>query len=143
MITIQPISTEETYKIRKEILRKNIPLTEKIEGDFDETTLHLGLFSDNTLVCVATFTQNNNQYFSGIQYRLRGMATLNEYQHKGFGKLILEEASQLLIKRNVEVLWCNARVVALNFYRNCDFEIIGEEFDVHLIGPHFVMYKHL
>lgn len=143
MITIQPISTEETYKIRKEILRKDIPLTEKIDGDFDNTTLHLGLFTDDKLVCVATFMQNDSQHFNGLQYRLRGMATLNEYQHRGFGKLILEKAEQLLKKRNVTILWCNARVVALNFYKNCNFEIIGEEFDVNLVGAHFVMYKYL
>ena len=143
MITIKPISVEETYKIRKEILRNNIPLTEKIDGDFDKTTLHLGLFIDDTLVCVATFMQNDSSYFKGLQYRLRGMATLNKYQHKGFGKLILQEAEQLLKQRNVAILWCNARVVALNFYRNCDFEIIGDEFDVHLVGPHFVMFKYL
>ena len=71
------------------------------------------------------------------------MATHKDYQHQGLGKVILDRAEQLLSQKNVDILWCNARVVALNFYRKSGYQIIGEEFDVHLIGPHFVMFKNL
>ena len=143
MIEIKKISALDTYEIRKDILRENMLLTEKMDGDFDASTIHLGAFINNELGCVATFMQHNSDHFKGSQYRLRGMATHRERQHQGLGKNILEEAEKVLLDKGVDVLWCNARVFALKFYKNCGYKVIGEEFDVHLVGPHFVMYKEL
>ena len=143
MIHVAEITAPQAYEIRKDVLRDGISLTEKMDGDFDESTIHLGVFVDDTLACVATFMQHDIPHFSGFQYRLRGMATHKEYQHQGLGKTILDRAEQLLAQKKVDVLWCNARIVALNFYRKSGYQIIGEEFDVHLIGPHFVMFKNL
>ena len=143
MTDIRKITPQEAYAIRKDVLRENIPLTEKMVGDFDVSTFHLGVFVKNELACVATFMQHSSEHFSGSQYRLRGMATSKKYQGKGLGKEILEKASDLLQEKDVSILWCNARVIAIPFYKKCGFEIIGNEFDVHLVGPHFVMYKTL
>ena len=141
MIRISEILPQETYEIRKDVLRDNIALTEKMNGDFDESTIHLGVFNNEEIVCVATFMQHKNDHFKGFQYRLRGMATKKEFQHKGLGKIIMEEAISILKKKEVTVLWCNARVFALKFYENCGFKLIGDQFNVHLVGPHFVMFK--
>lgn len=143
MIHIAEITAPQAYKIRKDVLRDGIPLTEKMDGDFDESTIHLGVFVDDVLACVATFMQHDSPHFYGFQYRLRGMATHKEYQQQGLGKIILDKAEQLLLQKKVDVLWCNARVVALDFYKKSEYQIIGAEFDVHLIGPHFVMFKNL
>lgn len=143
MIHIAEINAPQAYKIRKDVLRDGISLTEKMDGDFDKSTIHLGVFVDDVLACVATFMQHDSPHFSGAQYRLRGMATHKEYQQQGLGKIILERAEQLLSQKRVAVLWCNARVVALDFYRKSGYQIIGDKFDVHLIGPHFVMFKNL
>jgi ribosomal protein S18 acetylase RimI-like enzyme len=143
MIDIRFISTEETYKIRREILRKNIPLTEKNKDDFDEDTFHLGAFVDDKLVSVATFMQNNHHYFKGFQYRLRGMATLDAFQGQGLGKALIISAEEILKQKNVDVLWCNARVVAIDFYKKLGFKIKGSKFDIALIGDHYEMYKML
>ena len=43
MIQIREIKAEETYPIRKKELRKNMTLSEKVPGDFDENTIHLGV----------------------------------------------------------------------------------------------------
>lgn len=141
MVQIKEIEASETYNIRKEMLRKDIPLTEEIKGDFDKTTLHLGAFVDDKLVCVATFLQNDFDIFKGLQYRLAGMATLNEYQKRGIGQEIIFEALKVLKKKNVDILWCNARIVALNFYRKIGFSVEGETFDIPLIGEHYIMFK--
>lgn len=140
---VKLISAEETYDIRKEILRKNIPLTEKNKDDFEKFTFHLGAFVNDKLVGVSTFMQNDNQNFNGLQYRLRGMATLEEYQGQGLGKALILEAFDMLKKKRANVLWCNSRVVALDFYKKLGFKVIGSEFDIALIGPHYVMYKEL
>lgn len=141
MIEVKLISAEESYKIRKEILRKNITLTEKIKGDFDEKTFHLGAFYMNNLLGVATFMKNENSNFEGVQYRLRGMAVLENYQGKGIGKKLITKAITLLKNRKVDVLWCNARIIAINFYKKIGFKVKGSVFDIPLIGSHYVMYK--
>ncbi|MFT7497450.1 MAG: ribosomal protein S18 acetylase RimI-like enzyme [Porticoccaceae bacterium] len=141
MIEIKLISAEETYEIRKEMLRKNIPLTEKTEGDFKESTFHLGALIDGELVSVATFVENKNPYFQGNQYRLRGMATDKVYQGKGLGRKLILKAEEILKVRKADVLWFNARIGALDFYKKLGYEIIGEEFDIQYIGGHFNMYK--
>lgn len=143
MIQVREISASQAYDIRKDVLRRNIPLTEKIKGDFDDTTIHLGAFVDNTLVGVATFLQNDHDFFKGLQYRLAGMATRDDYQKQGLGKQLILESEKVLTDKNVEVLWCNARVIALDFYRKLGFVTKGEEFDIPLIGGHFIMYKEL
>lgn len=143
MIEIRKISAPETYEIRKDVLRENIQLTEKMDGDFDKDTIHLGVFINNELGCVATFMQHNSKHFNSSQYRLRGMATHRKHQFKGLGKRILMEAERILLDKGVDVLWCNARVFAIKFYENCSYKIIGKQFNVHLVGPHFVMYKEL
>lgn len=143
MIRIKEISPQESYDIRRDVLRENIALTEKMDGDFDVSTIHLGVFKNIELVCVATFMQHDSDHFKGFQYRLRGMATKKRFQHNGFGRIILEEAIKILTSKGVSVLWCNARVIALKFYENSGFKIKGKEFNVHLVGPHFVMYKKL
>ena len=143
MIDIKFISTEETYEIRREILRRNISLTEKNEDDFNETTFHLGAFIDGNLLSVATFMQNDHHYFSGFQYRLRGMATLDEHQGKGLGKGLIIKAVEVLKEKEVDVLWCNARVGALEFYKKLGFKTKGSIFDIPPIGDHYEMYKML
>ena len=141
MIEIKLISAEETYEIRKKILRKNIPLTEKTQGDFEENTFHLGAFMKGKLVSVATFVENENSFFQGNQYRLRGMATDEDYQGKGMGRKLILKAEEILKERKADVLWFNARIVAVDFYMKLGYKIIGEEFDIQYIGGHFIMYK--
>lgn len=140
---VREVLANETYPIRKEVLRNNLPLPETMDGDFDEFTFHLGMFLNQKLIGVATFMKNNKPDFKGVQYQLRGMATHQNYQHKGVGKKLLFEGVEILKKRNVEVLWCNARVAALSFYEKLGFISIGEEFDIHLVGKHYMMFKKL
>ena len=45
---IKRISPEETYLLRREILRKNLPQeSHEFRGDFDDQTFHLGYFVEN------------------------------------------------------------------------------------------------
>ena len=140
---VREVSAQETYSVRKEVLRINLPLPEAMEGDSEKFTFHLGMFLNKELIGVATFMKNENSSFNGVQYQLRGMATCRNYQHMGVGKKLLFKGLAILKKRNVEVLWCNTRVTAFSFYEKLGFTNVGEEFDIHLVGPHFVMFKKL
>jgi len=39
------------------------------------------------------------------------------------------------------LIWCNARTSAVEFYRKLGWEILGTEFDVPDVGPHFHMWR--
>ncbi|RUA10307.1 MAG: GNAT family N-acetyltransferase [Flavobacteriia bacterium] len=141
MIRINFITPEEAVNIRKIVLRKNIELPSEFKGDHDQDTFHLGLFYIEQLVCVVSFMKNNHPDLKGNQYQLRGMATLEEFQKKGLGKLLIEHSEKILQERNAGLVWCNARVKALNFYKKQGFLIYGKQFEIPLIGGHYVMYK--
>jgi predicted GNAT family N-acyltransferase len=141
MIQIKEISAEETFPIRLEVLRKNIPLPHEFNGDFDLETFHLGAFEGNKLIAVSSYMKASNKNFEGNQYQLRGMATINEYQGFGAGKLMLEKAVQILKEKSSNVLWCNARIAAVDFYKKQGFQTFGEKFDISFVGEHYMMYK--
>jgi len=141
MTQIKEISAEETFPIRLEVLRKNIPIPYEFNGDFDDETFHLGVFKNDKLIAVSSYMKASNKNFEGNQYQLRGMATLKEYQGFGAGKLMLEKAVQILKEKNTHVLWCNARIAAVDFYKKQGFQTFGEKFEISYVGEHYVMLK--
>lgn len=136
---IKKIKTEDTYLIRKEVLRKGIDLPYKFVGDFDDKTYHLGAFFNDKQVGIVTLMKSENNNFVDNQYQLRGMATLTEVRGKGIGKQIVNEALSLLRNDGVTTLWCNAREEAFSFYKGLGFSIVGESFIVEKVGVHYVM----
>jgi len=143
MIQIKEISAEETFSIRLEVLRKNIPLPFEFNGDFDKDTIHLGAFKNDQLIAVSSYMKASNKNFNGNQYQLRGMATLKEYQGFGAGKLMLQKAVQILKEKSNNILWCNARIAAVDFYKKHGFQTFGEKFDILYVGEHYVMLKEI
>ncbi len=143
MIEIKKIEASETFPIRLEVLRKNIPLPYEFNGDFDKDTFHLGAFKDGKLIAVSSFMKASNTHFKVEQYQLRGMATLEEFQGVGAGKLMMQNAFELLKELNITCLWCNARVIAVPFYEKLGMETFGEQFEIKYVGNHFVMFKYL
>jgi predicted GNAT family N-acyltransferase len=143
MIEVKKITAIETYDIRLEVLRKNIPLPFEFKGDFDDDTFHLGAFENGKLIAVSSYMKAENKNFKGSQYQLRGMATLEKFQGFGAGKLMMEKAFEILKELNIDCLWCNARVIAVNFYEKQGLQTFGEKFDIKYVGNHFVMYKYL
>ena len=143
MIQIKEIKVEDTYAIRKTVLRKNMTLSHKMPGDQDSDSLHLGVFDRNKLVCTGSFMKNKRKELSGNQYQLRGMATAENCQGKGYGRLLLKEVDVFFKTKGIDVIWCNARVSAMEFYKKSGYEVIGDLFDVPQVGPHFVMFKRI
>ena len=143
--TLRPITYEETYTVRLRELRKGGTLKDcTFEGDQVETTVHLGGFHDNALVAVGSFLKNDNAAHSLTNaYQLRGMAVLEDYWKKGYGQQLLFYGEQLLIKKNVDFVWMNARKNAFGFYEKLGYSRIGSIFEVAGIGTHQVLFKKL
>jgi GNAT superfamily N-acetyltransferase len=144
--SLQMITTEQTYDLRSRILRPGQPASAfQYAEDFDHDTFHLGIFYNGAIVGNGTFMKMNSPLFSNIKkaYRLRGMATDSSFQKKGLGSKIIMAAEEVLVKRECDLLWFNARTTAEIFYQKLGYVSTGEIFDIPGGGPHKVMYKHL
>ncbi len=142
--SIKEISAQQTWPVRHPVLRKGRPLEDVyMQADEAPTTFHLGVYYKKELVGVASFMDDSHPEFVGEQARLRGMAVLPHYRKKGLAGLLLKKGEDLLRQKNKEILWFNARIVALSFYKKMGYQTIGSEFDIPLVGPHYVMKKNL
>ncbi len=85
-----------------------------------------------------------NSYQNEPAWQLRGMASDQPYQGKGFGGELLRCAEGLIVAdSNVRHFWCNARVPAIPFYQKHGWQVDSEEFEIPTAGPHRKMLKKL
>jgi ribosomal protein S18 acetylase RimI-like enzyme len=141
MVDIRAIITEETYPIRREVLRKNIDLPYKFEGDFSKDTIHLGAFVNDELVSIVTIIKRKCKGWNDGKFQLRGMATIANHRGKGYGRLLALKSEEYLTGKNIHKIWCNARVEAIGFYKTLNYSVLGEAFMVPKVGMHYLMFK--
>ncbi|MFI1745430.1 GNAT family N-acetyltransferase [Thalassobellus sediminis] len=142
---IKIINAKATYQVRQPVLRAGKPLESCVfDGDNFDTTIHIGIFVKNELIGVCSFFKNNQDLiYETSQYQLRGMAILKTFQSFGFGKTILNYGELYLKNKGINTIWCNAREIAVNFYKKNDYQIIGSPFKIKDIGVHYLMQKTL
>ena len=142
---LKNISSEEIRTLRHKVLRQGKPFsTTTYQRDNCIKTFHLAFMKYNVPISCATFYPENTSLISSKRaYRLRGMATIKEHRKKGYGKKIMSKAIEEIKKRKGNFLWCNARLVAVEFYKKLGFSSKGEQFNISDIGPHYFMYKKL
>lgn len=140
---IKEIYPFETFLVRHPVLRadKNIE-TCVFDGDDLITTKHFGYFINAKLIGVASIYQNRNLNFLELnQLQLRGMAILKNHQKNGFGEKLLNYCENYAIKNKIELIWFNAREIAIPFYKNLGYDIFGSFFHIPEIGNHILMFK--
>ena len=137
------VSTSKLYAFRNLVLRPGKPLhTTFYDKDHDIDTFHMAISIESKAQCIATFYPEKMEgVYSRKSYRLRGMATHPNFRRKGLGKDLMQSAFIHLLQQQADLLWCKARLVAVPFYRSLGFQIIGEQYEIEGIGPHYNMYK--
>ncbi len=143
---IKLISSEQTYPLRLEVLWSHLSQEKQCRLNIDDlsTTFHVGATQDEQVVCIGTFLKQSHRDFSReYQYRLRAMATHPNYRGQGWGKKLMVFAIEELKHRKQQLLWCDAREVALDFYAKLGFQTIGEAYIVPHIGVHKLMYYNI
>jgi len=112
-----------------------------IDIDHREDALHLGALMNGEVVGVCSmFEMATPKLVHAKQQRLRAMATHPDVRGSGAGAALVREAIAQARKRGADVLWCDARAVALGFYAKLGFHVIDEWYEVPIIGPHKLMY---
>lgn len=139
---IRYIQPEDTLRLRSLVLRKGRPLAECVFPN-DAEGFHLGVFIDDSLMSIATFYQENYKDLGSGGYRLRGMATHPDAEHRGLGRALIYFAIDELLAMNASYIWCNARSSAIGFYEKLGFQFCSEEFEIPGVGMHFNMIYNL
>ena len=144
-IEIQSCSPNLIRPLRARILRPGQPMAAShYPGEESEESLHLcAMIGDEVVGCASWMPEPASFRSAQKPYRLRGMATDNNYQGQGIGKRLVEESLKILKAKGVDFVWCNAREVAFLFYEKMNFKYHGTLFELPLIGPHKIMYLEL
>ena len=151
-LQLQP---EEIQQLRNEVLWPHKTFENCIlDTDLLSTTFHFGIQIEGITVACVTLQQESTaklkqdslkdlsqDALQEKQYRLRAMAVREGYRGQGFGDAIVDAGLNHLRELGVEVVWCDARVAALNFYRRLQFEELEEEYEIPIIGLHRFMWK--
>ena len=140
---VKKVSAKDIRPLRNLVLRPNLPIeTTFYDLDDDEKTFHLASIIDNNIISIGTFyPENDIKLKTKNGYRLRGMATHPDFRRKSAATKLMEESFVFLKQKECDILWCNARLIAVEFYKSLGFKIIGEIFDIPSIGPHYKMYR--
>lgn len=143
ILDIQKIATQQTLLVRQSVLRIGKPIDKcYLDNDDLATTIHYGYFLSTEIIGIlSVFVEKNLNFTEKNQVQFRGMAVLNKFQSKGIGKKLIQFAEKEAIENKIELIWLNARKLAVPFYENLGYQIIGNSFEVPEIGTHFVMYK--
>ena len=142
-VEINKVDAEKIRSLRHSELRKvqDFSTTSYLK-DYEEDTFHMACIVDDKIVtCATIYPEKSIKIKSDNAYRLRGMATDSNFQRKGYARNLMNESFKELKKRDCDMVWCNARLVAVDFYKSVGFKITGDLFDIAGIGPHYYMDK--
>ena len=143
MIIVQQITPAETRPLRHKVLWPHIPNEVDCVIDIDkrQDAIHLGAIDQGRIVGICSlFKMDSSRLEHQNQYRLRAMATHPDWRGRQAGKAIVEKAIEITSAKGMDVLWCDARKVALGFYQRMGFTLIDDWYDVRNIGPHQTAY---
>ena len=145
MFEIRTIEKEKIYSIRHSVLRPYQTVEDcKYDTDDDADTFHVGAFYSGKLISVASFCVEKLPDFSNEkQYRLRAMATLEDFRNLGAGRAVVEFAENAIREMGSNFLWCKGRISVQEYYNKLGFIAHGDVFDYPPIGLHVIMYKEL
>ena len=110
------------------------------KDDSRKTTEHFLLFLDKKVVSGLTLIKD----VQFNKYQIRGMFTLLKFREMGYGSKLLKKIEfDNLNKSKSSLIWCNARIEAVDFYKKNNYKVVGKKFLIKNIGLHYRMEKKL
>lgn len=149
---VERVSPERTLPLRQVVLRPNLRLDEmNVFGDDGVETGTFGAVDRDTGEVVGTATVRQESPRPGLEglvpapylarpWRVRGMATREDLRSKGIGRRVLDACIAHVAERGGGLLWCDARIGAVEFYERAGFVTWGGEFISQDVA-HIVMWR--
>ena len=139
-ITVEQVPLDATAELRRRVLRPDHPPDSVFWSAFEVDGAATFAVLDQFAHPISTVTVMPEQCpwrpEEAVPWRLRGMATDSRFRGAGLGRAALDAALGHVLGSGATLLWCNARIRAVPFYRRAGFTVDGDEFDVSGIGPH-------
>jgi predicted GNAT family N-acyltransferase len=149
LIRLEYVEAERTRALRLEVLRAGMAYeTTYYEGDDSDGALHVaatqGAGQSEEVISVGTVFPEAPPWDPDMQgaWRIRGMATKPKRRGQGLGRQVLDALVDHSVSSGGRMIWCHARVRAVEFYRRAGFAEVGEPFEDE-IAPHQSMKRTL
>ncbi len=123
MITIQPVTAEDTLPLRHSVLWPDKPF-DYVKLPDDADGYHVGGFVAGKLVSVISVFIDESTNTA----RFRKFATHPDYQNQGIGTQLLNQVIHHVWQAGVTELWCDARLTAAAFYERFGMQADGDVF---------------
>ncbi len=141
-IELIEIAVDRIIDLRWQVLRAGMP---RAAAQFvgDESARHFAAIDLANGAAVLACLSMMPQAFKGEDaWQLRGMACAEHCRGQGLGRQLMEKMeSTLFPQQDAWLIWCNAREVAVEFYKKCGWHIESAAFDIPSAGVHFQMSK--
>ncbi|MBF4465432.1 GNAT family N-acetyltransferase [Flavobacterium sp. LC2016-12] len=118
---IKAIEASETWEIRHRVMWPNQPF-EFVKLEEDNCGIHFGLFDQEKLISIVSC------FIVGDAMQFRKLATLEDYQRKGIGSLLLNHILKFAKDKGLRKVWCNARSNKKSFYEKFRMTDTGKTF---------------
>jgi GNAT superfamily N-acetyltransferase len=133
-VVVREVPVEATRELRRAVLRPHETIEELAAAEAPGTVA-LGALRDGRLIGVGMITPA-----SGPEgWRIRGMATDPAWRGRGVGTAVLRALLDRARAGGAVRVWCNARTPARTLYEREGFAAESDEFELPMIGPHYVM----
>jgi predicted GNAT family N-acyltransferase len=144
-IAVRVVDGTATRELRRAVLRPAWPVGSAMHGDENPDAVHLAAVDDGDRVvgsCVVLPRPYVLRPDQDAAWQLRGMATVPELRGQGVGGAVVAQALIEVAQRGARLLWCEARIGAVEFYRRHGFGVDGPEFEHAETGiAHFPMSR--
>jgi GNAT superfamily N-acetyltransferase len=141
--TVRKVAPEQTFALRHRVLRSHEPIEAlRLSSDEDPRAANFAaLDGTGEVVGTAVVFPEPPPWDPGERdsWRLRGMATAEDWRSRGVGSAVLTAVVDHVADAGGCLLWCNARLPAVKFYERAGFERIGAEWEEPFIGPHVAL----
>lgn len=118
---IKEISYKETYSIRQQVMWPDKPI-DYIKLEEDPIGHHFAYYEQHQVLAVISV------FIKDEQAQFRKFACLQSFQGQGIGRKLLNYVIRFLEKRDVKVIFCNARIEKTEFYESFGMSKFGENF---------------
>lgn len=140
------IDERRTRELRRSVLRPNLGPDDPLPGDELPGGVHFGVAApDGTVVGTCFIYSDPCPWLpDATAWHLRQMATSADWRGRGVGRAVLAAAVDHARAHGADVLWCNARESAAEFYARGGFRRHGSVFtDYRHTIPHVRMWREL
>ncbi|MFC0263778.1 GNAT family N-acetyltransferase [Fontibacter flavus] len=120
-IEIKTLNIDDIIPIRHQVMWPDQPM-DFVKIPEDKLGTHYGLFDQGRLTSVVSV------FINGQEAQFRKFATLSEEQGKGYGNHLLRHLFSELANKDIDRVWCNARVEKSDFYKKFGMVSTGQTF---------------